>query len=211
MQTLSRVTGLMAAAAMALAGVMAPKPAKASNDELIQFLLGAAAVAVIVQSFSSPPREEAHRRYTGRVLPAHCRETLRVRHRHIEVYNARCLRQAGMRRLPDHCAETVRTNRGQRHVHRERCLRAAGYQVEHKSSPLERLRPTGVLPRHCEITYRHRGNQMRGYDGACLQNYGLSDLPDGCALHARRNGGRMTIYNRRCLLDAGYRTAQRRW
>lgn len=205
MYVLSRFTGILAGAAMALAGISASvTPAKASDDELIRLLLGAAAVAIIVHSFTDRP-QQSQRRYTGRVLPDHCRETLRVRHRHIDVYNARCLRDAGMRRLPAQCMETVRTNRGERRIYRERCLFAAGYRAESGSVLPRRLPPSAWLPARCEITYRHRGERMRGYDGACLSNAGLRNLPEHCALRARYGSGHMTIYNAQCLHEAGYR------
>ncbi len=215
-----RLKAFGAAAVLALASVTtAPTQARASDDELIRFLLGAAAVAVIVHSFTDRPREsrprDTGRRYTGNVLPGHCLETLRVRGRHVDVYNARCLRQAGVTRLPGRCAETIPTNRGQRHIYREQCLLNAGFRPEARHWQEDRRhRPSrphrAVLPAQCEITYRHRGDRMRGYDGACLSRSGLRSLPESCALRARQErGGHLTIYNARCLHDAGYRASRR--
>ncbi len=217
-----RIAGLAAAVAVAVAGVVsAPTQARASDDDLIRFLLGAAAVAVIVHSFSDRPRDTS-RRYTGNVLPDHCRETLRARGRLVEVYNAHCLQRAGLNRLPHHCAETVPTNRGDRRVFRERCLTQAGYRTEsryqqprHPQRPALPQRPSqpsrAVLPQRCEISYRQRGQSARGYDGSCLSRAGLRNLPGHCALNARtERGGQLTIYNARCLTDAGYHTERGR-
>lgn len=217
----TRLKAFGAAAVVALAAVTtAPTPARASDDELIRFLLGAAAVAVIVHSFTDRPRDsrprDTGRRHDSNVLPDHCRETLRVRGRHVEVYNAHCLRQAGLTRLPRHCAETIPTNRGQRQIYREHCLLNAGFRAESRHwQPHPPQRPSrphrAVLPAQCEITYRHRGDRMRGYDGACLSRSGVHNLPESCALRARREGGgHLTIYNARCLSDAGYRTSRGR-
>lgn len=207
----TRLTGGIAVAALTL-GVIgtAPMPARA-DDALIKFLLGAAAVAVVVHGLKSGDAQTVHvprHRPGSRVLPHQCRETLRIRNRDIEVYNARCLNRAGLHNLPQRCHETVRTNRGQRGVYRARCLTRAGFQPQAEprrapprhAAPRPQPQPT-VLPRQCAITYSYRGNHHRGFDAACLRRNGLRNLPQNCVVR----GSNGNIYGAQCLRDAGYR------
>lgn len=212
---LPRVSNFGAALAVVLAGATAaPTPARASNDDVLRFLLGAAAVAVIVHSFTAPPRAPV-RQYGGSVLPDHCLETLRVRGRHIDVYNAACLERAGVRHLPGHCAQTVRTDRGERRVFGESCLHQAGFRPEPRSHPPRSQQPPApphraLLPEHCETSFRHRGERDRGYDPACLSRAGFRNLPGHCALEVRGDrGGYRWVYSARCLTDAGFREERR--
>ncbi|ATX65082.1 hypothetical protein [Roseinatronobacter bogoriensis] len=214
-----RATGAILAAGVALGAISLPAtPAQASDDALIKLLLGAAAVAIVVQAARSDRGTSQNRpQYASRELPDYCREVLRVRNRDITVYNAQCLRNAGLRNLPRQCQETVRTNRGQRSVYRATCLRNAGYFPE-RSAPnrgRDRHQPTpprgggwqggSVLPQQCLISYRYGGQTLAGYRGACLEQRGVRDLPRTCQV--RSTSG--TIYSAQCLTERGYRTQRR--
>jgi hypothetical protein len=198
------LTSALAAGAVALTGMVAT-PAQARNDDLIKFLLGATAVAVIAhaarkgnaQVVVAPPSNP-------RALPEHCREVLHVRHREVHVFNAQCLQNAHVRHLPDHCYEVVRTNHGNRGVYRAQCLSEAGFHVVHAQPPRHVEPPrhqAKALPQSCEIRYRARGELQRGYDAQCLRDSGLRRLPESCV--ARRSDGQ--IFNAQCLIEAGYR------
>jgi hypothetical protein len=199
------VTSTFAAGAVALAGLAAPTPA-AANDDLIKFLLGATALAVVVHS-AKKGNAQVHVHTPApqaRTLPAHCLETLRVKHRDVQVYNAHCLQQAQVWNVPDRCYEVVRTNHGNRGVYRAQCLIDAGWRPAqgggHVTPPRDD-RPARALPQSCEIRYRARGELRQGYDAACLRDAGLRRLPESCI--ARRTDGQ--VYNAECLIDAGYR------
>lgn len=205
------MTSTLAAAAVAVTGMTAmPTPATA-NDDLIKFLLGATALAIVVHGVKSG-RAQAHvPQVTAppRSLPAECRETLQVRNRHVDVYNAQCLQNASVRNLPAQCHEVVRTNHGNRGIYRERCLQDAGWRVAggggggHQDTivqPPQRERAHG-LPQHCAVRYHSRGCLKQGYDTNCLNNAGLRRLPQNC--EARRYNGQ--VLDAQCLIDAGYR------
>lgn len=206
MSMLRNLTGLLAAIAIAVATVgVTAKPARAdTTDDLFRFLLGAAAIAVLVSAYHERSTRP-DRRYTARTLPDHCIETVRVRGRLIDVYNARCLRQAGMTRLPAYCERTISTDRGPRAVFSARCLYDAGYVAERP----RRDRPI-VLPAVCELTYRYRGERFDGYYADCLRREGLRNLPGNCSLRARLGDESILIYSAGCLFEEGYE-AQRRW
>ncbi len=211
-----RATSAILAAGVALGAISLPAtPAQASDDTLIKLLLGAAAVAIVVQA-ARTDRGTSHNRpqYARRELPDHCRETWRVRHRDITVYNAQCLRHAGLRNLPRHCLETTRTNRGQRSFYRATCLRDAGYFPE-SSAPhrgRDRYHPTpprgggwhggSLLPQQCLISYRYGGQTLAGYRGSCLEQRGVRNLPRTCQVRSTTG----TIYSAQCLTERGYRT-----
>jgi hypothetical protein len=209
-----RLLALIAAAALALAGVMSTaKPARA-DDELIRFLLGAAAIAVIIRAIDGNARVTYIDRWT---LPDACLETVRVQGRVIDVYHRGCLQRAGYRQLPQRCEVGFRTRQGHRTGYEAGCLYRAGYRAEsHRyirpHDPVIRpfhpgARPHGRwLPARCELTYRQGNQQYAGYDGRCLRQEGLHDLPRTCALTAR-DGQR--IYTADCLRQAGYRTGRR--
>ena len=199
------LTSTLAAGAVALAGIAAPKPA-AANDDLIKFLLGATALAVVVHA-AKKGNAQVHVHTPApqaRTLPAHCQETFRIKHRDVQVYNAHCLQQAQIHNLPDRCYEVVRTNHGNRGIYRGQCLTDAGWRVDrgdHHANPPRDDRRARVLPHSCEIRYRARGELHKGYDTDCLHDAGLRRLPQHCV--ARRSNGQ--IYNAQCLVDAGYR------
>ena len=214
----SRATGALTAAGVALTAMTLPAaPAKASDDALIKLLLGAAAVAIVVQAARSDGRSNQSRtRHSSRELPRHCQETWTVRNRNISLYNAQCLRDAGLRNLPRQCLETRRTNRGQRSVYRAACLYDAGYTAERRAPNRGRDRhqhfpPRGggagwqggtFLPQQCIVTYRYSGQTLAGYRGSCLEQRGFRNLPRTCQV--RSTSG--TIYSAHCLSDRGYRS-----
>lgn len=201
-----RLTALLVAATLILAGMIATAaPARAqSNDDIVRFLLGAAAIAIIIRSI-----DDNHRPVyiSPRVLPDSCLETARVQGRVVDVYNQRCLNRAGYRNLPQHCEVSLRTDRGHRVGYESRCLYRAGYRSDGHGFRPEPTRPTfGALPRQCEMTYRQRGQRITGYDGRCLTNSGLRNLPRQCQVTSR-DGQR--IYTAQCLWDMGYRRGRR--
>lgn len=210
-QTASRLQMLVLAGAVALAGVTATAtPARSDVDDLIRFLFGAAAVAVIIGAI-----DDRHRpRYISRwVLPDSCMETARVRGRNVAVYNARCLQRAGYSGLPRNCHIDLRVQRGHRASYVAQCLYRAGYRAEGthtrprppvvvQPSPGHRPHRASRLPSHCEMTYRQQGRRVAGYEGRCLYNAGFSRLPRACRV---RDGVGNTYYNRQCLLNSGYR------
>jgi len=201
-----RLSMLLAIGSLILTGMIATAaPARAQNSEdIVRFLLGAAAVAVIIRAIDDNHRPTY---IAPRVLPDSCLETARVDRRMVEIYNARCLSRAGYHSLPQRCEVNLRTDRGRRTGYEAQCLYRAGYSPErHGARPLPHRPGHGVLPRHCEMTYRERGNRIAGYDGQCLSGAGLRNLPRHCAVTAR-NGQR--LFNAQCLLDAGYRRGRR--
>jgi hypothetical protein len=143
MLTISRFTGLLAAAAIALTGLSA-QPAAAQDRDLARFLAGAALVAIIATAASRNRAEAEAPRYGQRygqhqrghawgrraVLPASCSIQVRNRGRNELLYNQRCLERAGFHRLPRQCERELRTNRGSRTVLSGACLQQAGFRVE---------------------------------------------------------------------------------
>lgn len=208
--TASRMHMLILAASVALAGLASSAtPARsADTDDLIRFLLGAAAVAVIIGAI-----DDRHRpRYLGRwVLPASCKETARLRGRDVPVYNARCLRNAGYSGLPQRCYVNLRTNWGHRGSYVARCLYNAGYRAQTPvirppvvTPPSPGPFPGRILPQRCEMHYRQDGRRVWGYDGRCLYNAGYPDLPGACRVRDRAGN---PYYNGSCLMNRGYRRA----
>jgi hypothetical protein len=200
------VTSSMAAAAVAAAG-LAAAPAQA-NDDVIKFLLGATALAIVVHGVrSGNAAVHVPQISTARTLPVECRETLQVRKRHVQVYNAQCLNNAHVRNLPAQCHEVVRTNHGNRGIYREQCLHDAGWRVAsggaHHAPVVTppRQHKARALPQECAVRYRIRGGVAQGYDANCLSNAGLRRLPQNC--EARRYNGQ--VYDAQCLIDAGFR------
>lgn len=192
------VLHLGAAAALAVAALTtSATPARASDDALFKFLLGATAVAIIVSAASQPQAKSKQPRRDPRALPAHCRETLSIRGRHVTAYNAACLRDAGVRNLPQHCVETLRTNRGHRQLYRARCLEQAGFYAATDTSRNAQQRQ--VLPRQCSTQYTYRGQRHHGYSASCLQRAGVRNMPSSCLV--RGTDGR--IYSATCLRDHG--------
>ncbi len=207
---LTRLQMILLAGAVALAGLAASTAPARANDDVVRFLLGAAALAVIVGAV-----DDRHRaRHLGnRVLPDSCRETARVRGRSIDIYNARCLRRAGYRSLPQQCHVDLRTHHGRRAGYVAHCLQQAGYRAEghalrphrpqHSRPQRHHRRPdVARLPARCEMHYRHSGQRVWGFDGRCLSRHGLTDLPRRCMV---RDHAGNRYFNGQCLTNAGYR------
>jgi len=198
-----RLMAFVTAGALVLASLGATAtPARSdTTDDLLRLFLGIAAVAVIISAID----ENRTPRHVGRyILPDDCRETVRIRGRHVETYNARCLEWAGYRDLPQYCRLAMRTDRGQRPSYLAQCLYDAGYRPEQRSIRPDRPYPRhGTwLPRECEMAYRERGQRVSGYDGQCLSRYGFHNLPRQCRVSDR--SGRH-YFNASCLIDMGYR------
>lgn len=191
-----RTTSLLAASALAIAALgAAPTPASASDDQLLKFLLGATAVAIIVHSASrAQGRAQAA---PARGLPQHCRETLSIRGRHVVVYNAQCMHRAGLRNLPAQCHETIRTNHGMRSVYRARCLEA---QSPRRGPPSHARGRGPGLPGWCSTSYQYRGRWHEGYSASCLQQAGVRNLPSTCLVAG--SGGK--VYAAQCLRSEGH-------
>ncbi len=159
---------LVSAAAIALAGIAAPGgPARSqSADEILAFILGAAAVAVIVRSFEQDARPR-HRLGAGR-LPDACLETVRLNRRHIDLYHAGCLGWYGFDRLPRRCETRIRTNVGVRRYFLAQCLYEANYRPERGwvsgppfwDAPWVAPRPRALPP---VTTPHHRERDERGW------------------------------------------------
>lgn len=212
------LTGLTALS-IAVGGLAASAvPARAqSSDDLLRFLAGAAAVAVIVhawdrnRSSGSSSGNGAH--YGTNTLPEYCRETLRRGRSDLDVYNAQCLREAGLRNLPGRCEQTVRTDRGQRRVFSRQCLLEAGYRAERSAPPRQGWQGPGrhsstTLPASCSMTYTRGNQRLTGYYSDCLERNRLRNLPNRCRLDARivgRGGGQLSIYGEQCLINEGFR------
>jgi hypothetical protein len=224
MFALKRVSCAIAGLAIAAAGLTATTaPAQADGDDFVRFLLGAAAVAVIVHGIEESSNGNSNRHYSSRELPNQCEETYRARHNNFSVYNSRCLRNAGLRNLPRHCADTVQTDRGERRIYRTACLLDSGYSRENthrygngrngndggygngRGSNHPNRDQRLVLPSSCSLHYRENGHRVTAYYADCLRNSGLWNLPQSCSLTARGQNGRQTVYNQDCLVRSGYR------
>ncbi|MDD7971384.1 hypothetical protein [Roseinatronobacter alkalisoli] len=221
----TRTTGALMAAGVAMGAMTLPAtPAQANDDALVKFLLGAAAVAIVVHAARSDGGSSNRGGNRGRPpqnsreLPAHCQETWSVRNRNIALYNAQCLNDAGLRHLPRHCLENSRTNRGHRSVYRAACLHDAGYYPERAGRPgRDHPRPVPprgggggwqdgmLLPQQCLISYRYGGQTLAGYRASCLEQHRVRDLPRTCQVRSTTG----TIYSAQCLTERGYRTRNR--
>ncbi|WP_370205909.1 hypothetical protein [Pararhodobacter marinus] len=219
-----RLTMLVAAAALLLAGLGATaRPAKADADDILRFLAGAIVVGAIVNAIDDNHTPQYYGRWA---LPNSCLETIRVNHRNVQSYNARCLRRAGYQGLPGRCSYEFRLRGG--HVRRgyiAECLYEAGYRGQggYYSSPPRyqppysppiqaqppRVSPPyhgqplvrGNLPNRCLMSYRQNGRSVQGYWASCLRNAGYNNLPGRCRVTAT-NGDR--IFNATCLRQSGY-------
>ena len=146
---MKRLTMLVAAAAMALTPALAaPAAAKPKNDDVLKFVLGAAALGLILNEVSKNNRDDrrkVERRYDpdpypgfrrderrGRrwPTPPQCVETVRTRDGRRDVVSGGCLSDFGLARgLPRSCAFEVRSPWGPRTVYGESCLRREGYRI----------------------------------------------------------------------------------
>lgn len=126
------LTACLAAAALAFTSLAAStSPARANDDALVKFLLGATAIAIIAAGTSksrrkSQPKYHAppHHHHRAHSLPAHCQTNYRAKGKTYRAYKAGCLHHAGMRHLPHACL--VSTHHG--HVYAGHCLAQHGYR-----------------------------------------------------------------------------------
>ena len=159
-----RLKLLVSAGIVAFAGLAttaAPAPAQTS-DELIRFLLGAAAVAVVVRAIDSPASasRNSRARPARGVLPEACMERVRLHRRTVDVYHTGCLGWYGIDRLPRRCETHIRTDRGMRSYHLAQCLHESGWRAQYAAAP-SRPRHDPVPPRA-----RHRRDCPPGWQGA---------------------------------------------
>lgn len=138
-----RLTALAAAAAVALTTAFAaPATAKSkTEDELWKYILGAAAVGILLNEASRDNDRRAFRpghrqdwnRSDGRFrrfIPSQCLLSLRTAGGRRDVVSAGCLADFGLDRgLPQSCALRVRTQYGPRTVYGETCLERNGYRI----------------------------------------------------------------------------------
>lgn len=144
---LKLLTTTLSAAALALSGMIAaPAPARAETDEFVKFLLGAAAIGLIMNEASKrqqPPRAapvpSRHNppdyrpqppRHHDRAVPASCLFDVPGRYGPRPVVGERCV-EAWDRRadLPEACAFDIRRGQGERRVYGLECLRDRGYRI----------------------------------------------------------------------------------
>jgi hypothetical protein len=193
-----------AAAALAVAGATA-RPAQADTDDLLRFLAGAIVIAAIVNAVDDNHRAPHISQW---VLPDSCLETVRANRRSVEVYNARCLNRANYSNLPGECRYDYQYNGRNRSGYVAECMWDAGYRRQgYSAQPAPApSRPSqhsaGVLPAHCEMTYRQSGQRVTGYWGDCLNNAGYYDMPRYCQVTSTSGDA---IYNAECLFNANYR------
>lgn len=166
-----RLKLLVSAGAIALAGLASTAaPARSqTSDELIRFLLGAAAVGIVVRAIDSSASTRRARPPQG-VLPASCLETVRVNRRHVDVYHSGCLGWYGIDRLPRRCETRIPTDRGMRNYHLAQCLHESGWRSEYASAPSRPRQdwtpPRGRDRRDGPPSWAHRRDCPPGWQGA---------------------------------------------
>ena len=161
-----RLKLLISAGAIALAGLAGTAaPARSqSSDDLIRFLVGAAAVAVVVRAIDSSASTRRHARLPGGVLPEACMETVRQHRRTVDVYHTGCLAWYGIDRLPRRCEVQIRTDRGRRSYHLAQCLHETGWRPQYASAP---SRPRNDWNNHWNPPRSHnRRDCPPGWQGA---------------------------------------------
>jgi hypothetical protein len=131
-----RLKLFVSAGAIALAGLASTAaPARAqTSDELIRFLLGAAAVGLVVRAIEGSASTSRARVPRGE-LPVACMESVRMHRRHVDVYHSGCLGWYGIDRLPRRCEVQLRTDRGRRNYHLAQCLHESGWRPQYASVP----------------------------------------------------------------------------
>ena len=222
-----RLTMAVAAGALTLAGLTTTaRPAHADADDILRFLAGALVIGAIVHAIDDNQRVP---HYGNRVLPDACLETIRVRGRNIQSYNARCLNRAGYDGLPNRCRHEFRVNGNRtRTGFIAECMWESGYRRQggggwqddgwqgggwgrppygrppavHQPPYRPPFAGNARLPGQCSMHYRQSGQRISGFWGDCLRNEGFTNLPRQCRLTSTDGS---SIYNARCLYDAGYR------
>ncbi len=193
------------AGAVALAGVTATSAPARASDDLVRFLAGATALAIIVAAVDDRRRA----RHVGhRVLPGACLETARVSGRSVQMYNARCLQSAGYHRLPGQCQVSLRTRHGQRAGYVADCMRRNGYRAEgHTLRPTDRhahrpshTRPSHTRPSHTRPSHTRPGGHRAGH----APRRHTIQLPARCEMHYRQGGQRVWGFDGSCLSRHGH-------
>lgn len=149
-----RLTATIAAAAVALGGLVATTaPASANDRDLLRFLAGAATIAIIAKGVSDHNRRgqaqaaplphpvQPDRGRPGNHRPPHvapvrlpdeCASRYRVRGQGVlTYYGERCLQRSGIQTtaLPQSCRQQVQTDRGPRPAYQGACLQQAGFRT----------------------------------------------------------------------------------
>lgn len=184
-----RLAAPVLAAALALAGLAAPTPARAADaEDLARALFGAATLFVIVKSLDDNDgrkRQAAHgatpRYQPHYVPPRHDRHRAERRHEPPRV--DRC-RADPPRRIDPPC-----------HEHRK--------PVAVPSKPRY---PAKAIPASCIQRFDTRDGGRNLVTRQCLDRAGVSrGLPERCEVVLRTNHGKRLTYGARCLENAGYR------
>lgn len=141
------------AGAIAVTG-MTSAPAKADNDRLQRFLLGATALVIIGTAVSKNKRDRhvteprhRHSQYWHHNSHRHHRSV--APHRHARPHRIS---------LPGRCLHRHRTDRGRVTIYGRHCLRANGVHLSN-------------LPRHCKRTVHAYRGTFKGYSPRCIANY----------------------------------------
>lgn len=153
-----RLKLLVSAGAIAFAGLTtSAAPARAqSSDELIRFLLAAAAVAVVVRAIDGSASTRRVRLPHG-VLPEACMETVQLNRRLVDLYHTGCLAWYGIDRLPRRCETQIPTDHGWRSYHLAQCLHESGWRPQYASLPGWPRHEPRHEPRHDWWPPRGRG------------------------------------------------------
>ncbi len=134
-----QMIAFVAASALALSGMSVP--AEAKNKDALKLIVGAAAVALLLQQMNkaearpvtrNPPPDDYYPAPTqGRAIPSECLMDVTVNGRLREVVSSRCLREFGLAgSIPAECSFDIRTSAGKRTVYGPQCLRDYGYRIE---------------------------------------------------------------------------------
>lgn len=126
-------TSILAAAALAFAGLGATAAPARADDQLIRFLAGATALAILFTAIESGSKSKSCKNcYTPQPLPGVCAVEISAQGYGRQVYYGKsCLQKRGIStsRLPHQCEATVRSQRQTRQVYSASCLRSYGFQV----------------------------------------------------------------------------------
>jgi hypothetical protein len=135
----NRFLALVAAGATALglfAASAAPVKAETDNGAFFRFLLGAAALAIIVHELddddddSDKPVVIDPGNGSGRNVPAACALEIDGMEHGRVAYSQNCLRSYNFRKLPVHCSFEARVWGKPDRLFPARCLRQAGFRLE---------------------------------------------------------------------------------
>lgn len=152
-----RFIALILASSLTLAGFSA-QPARAGNDDLEKFLIGAAALVILGTALESSRKEVSHQRhYKPRVVqPPRNVYAPRAYHRPL-ASPPKAKRRA---LLPDYCLRTVRSHKGPRTIYGKRCLQ-------------NNYRAFNALPDQCRALVRGPHGSRQGFRPGCLYRAGF--------------------------------------